>query len=407
IRRAPQDALRGDSRSGTGRPARRAQNVLVITEIALTLLLLSGAGLMARTLIALRRVDPGFNPDHLLTAQIALPDDAYPRAARRIAFHRELMARTATLPGVRSVTIADEIPFGGRAGFAESFNIEGEPRVDWATGHAAMALQVSTSFFHTLGVPLIRGRLPAEGDSDVVVINRAMAAAFWPGGDPLHHRISTLDEPKRPLQIIGIVGDVHAAGVDRAERPSMYVPGVSSRHVSIAIRTSGDPLAIARDVRRIVAALDPGVAIYRFASMDQLIDASLGSRRLGLVMLASFAGFALLVAAIGVFGLLSFTVSRRTREIGVRTALGAGPRDILRSVGSDGLTLLGAGIVLGLVGAVALTRFMATLLFGVAPLDAVTLGAAASAVTLVAVLAAYLPIRRALRIDPLTALRTE
>ncbi|MGH7522854.1 MAG: ADOP family duplicated permease [Gemmatimonadales bacterium] len=407
IRRAPQDALRGGERTGTGRPARRAQNALVITELALTILLLSGAGLMARTLIALNRIDPGFAPDHLLTAQIALPDDAYPRAARRIAFHRELEARVGALPGVQSATIAEEVPFGGSAAFAGSFNVDDEPRGDWATARAAMDHAVSSSFFATLRIPLIRGRLPVASDSNVTVINRAMAAAFWPGGDPLGHRLMTLGDPNRPLLIIGIVGDVHTAGVDRAADPAMYVPGVTGRHVALAIRTTGDPLAVAREVRHIVATLDAGVAVYRFASMDQLIDASLGPRRLGLVLLASFAGFAVLVAAIGVFGLLTFTVSRRTREIGVRTALGARPRDILRSVGADGLALLGAGIMLGLIGAIVLTRFMRSLLFGVVPLDAATLGGAAITVAFVAVIAAYFPIRRALQVDPLTALRAE
>jgi putative ABC transport system permease protein len=407
IGRAPHDALRGGERAGTGRRGRRAQNALVIVELALTLLLLAGAGLMARTLVALNQIEPGFASDHLLTAQIALPDDAYPHAAQRIGFHQALQERVAALPGVQSVTIADELPFAGGAGFAESFNVDDQPRVGWATARAAMDHEVGPGYFATLRMPLIRGRLPLAGDSNVVVINRTMAAAFWPGIDPLGHRIMTLDEPDRPLQIIGVVGDVRTLGVDRPADPAMYVQGVSGRHVALAVRTSGDPTAIERDVQRIAAAIDPGVAVYRFASMDQLLDASLGARRLGMVMLASFAGFAILVAAIGVFGLLTFTVSRRTREIGVRAALGARPRDIVKTVGVDGFRLLVAGVTFGLIGALLLTRFMQSLLYGVVPLDGVTLGSATVLVVVVALIAAALPIRRALRVDPLTALRGE
>lgn len=407
IRRMPYDSLRATPSGGVGRRARRVQHALVVIELAVTLVLLAGAGLMARTLVELRRVDPGFDPDRLMTMEVALPDALYPSQSRRVNYSSGLLTRVSALPGIRSAALADAVPFGGDPEFAESFNVAGEPVLDWATASAAVDHQVSATYLATLRIPLRAGRLFTDRDSNVVVISHAMADAFWPGQDPIHRRIATLDEPTRWLDIIGVVGDMRTAGFDQRANPAMYVHGQSWRHMSLVLRTDGDPVALIPMVRRTIAALDPDVAVYRMTTMERLMERSTGSRRLGLVVLAAFAGFALVIAAVGVFGLLAFAMSRRTREIGIRTALGARRGDILRSVGMEGARPVAIGVVLGVAAAVALTRFMRSLLFGVAPIDPLALGGAAALVAIVALIAAYGPIRRGLAIDPVRVLREE
>jgi putative ABC transport system permease protein len=410
LRKAPQDALRGTPGSGSGgrgRAGQRLRNGLVVTELALTLLLLAGAGLMARSFVQLRHVDPGFNPDRLLTLQVALPDASYPGRQRRDAFYGELLTHVARLPGVRAAASSDELPLKLGTDFGESFNIVGRPILDWSRAPAALNHPVSASYFATMQIPIVRGRGFQPGDSNVMVIDRAMAELFWPGIDPLGQQVATLDAPHRPMTIVGMVGNVRSTGLDRSGVPEMYFPGSGWSHLTLEIRTDGDPMALVRSVRRTVTALDRRVPVYRVAAMTDLMAESLGTRRFDLIVLAAFAAFALLIAAIGVGGVLAFTVSRSTHDIGIRNALGAGPRDILRSVGGPAARLVGFGVAVGLVSAAGLTRFMTSIVYGVAPIDALSFGGATVLVVIVALGACYLPIRRALRVDPLLALRQD
>jgi predicted permease len=410
LRRAPQDALRGTPGTGgggRGRVGQRLRNALVVTELALTLLLLAGAGLMARSFMQLRHLDPGFNPDRLLTLQVALPDASYPGRQSRDAFYGELLTRVARLPGVRAAASSDELPLKLGTDFGESFNIVGRPILDWSRAPAALNHPVSVNYFATMQIPVVQGRGFQPGDSNVMVINRAMADLFWPGRDPLGQQVTTLDAPRRPMTIVGVVGNVRSTGLDRSGLPEMYFPGSGWSHLTLEIRTDGDPMALVRSVRRVVTALDRRVPVYRVAAMTDLMSESLGTRRFDLILLATFAAFALLIAAIGVGGVLAFTVSRSTHDIGIRTALGAGPGDILRSIGGPTARLVGVGVALGLVSAAVLTRFMRSIVFGVAPIDARSFGGATVLVVIVALGACYLPIRRALRVDPLLALRQD
>ena len=386
----------------------RLRGALVVSQVALALLLLCGAGLMLRSFMYLNRVSPGFQTEHLLTMKIALPGGTYRKLEQTRAYLDRLMERLQTLPGVQSVAAASTLPLSGESDWG-TFLIADGATADWAKASAADWRGVSANFFETLHIPLMRGRefTPAdEMNQNTLMINEAMASKFWPKTDPIGKTILNRANGG-PLEIIGIVGDVKGAGLAAQAKPEMYTPLRGFWYAFLVLRTNQEPSKMASAVRREIAAVDRGVPVYQVATMDQLLSASVATQRFNLFLLVLFAALALGLAAVGISSVLAFGVSRRTREIGTRLALGAHPRDVLRLVVRQGMQLVVAGILLGIAGALALTRLMASLLYSVRPTDPATFVVVSVLLALVALLACYVPARRAMRVDPMVALRTE
>lgn len=408
-RREPEGGLRETQRGGTaGRESRRLRNALVVFEVALALLLLCGAGLMLRSFAQLIRVNPGFQTEHLLTMKIALPSGSYPKLEQTSAYLDRLLEGLRTIPGVQSVAAASTLPLSGESDWG-TFVMAGDAPPDWSKASAADWRGVSVDYFRTLGMPLVRGREFTADDAknkNVMIVNEAMTKKFWPGRDALGQRVFT-GHGSEAVEIVGIVGDVKGAGLDAKAKPEMYTLLRGFWYAFLVLRTSGEPAKTAAMVREEVAALDRGVPVYQIATMDELLSRSVAPRRFELFLLAVFAALALGLAAVGIYGVLAFSVSRRTQEIGVRLALGAHPGDVLRLIVGQGMKLVFAGIALGVAGAAVLTRLMASLLYGVRATDPTTFAAVALLLTVVALAACYVPARRAMRVDPTAALRME
>ncbi|HEX8882754.1 MAG TPA: ADOP family duplicated permease, partial [Candidatus Acidoferrum sp.] len=405
----PQGTIRDIRQSeGLGVRGWRLRGALVVSQVALALLLLCGAGLTIRSFVDLNRVSPGFQTEHLLTMKIALPGGRYPKLEQTRTYLDRLMERLKTLPGVQSVAAASTLPLSGESDW-DTFLIADGATADWTKASAADWRGVSADFFETLHIPLMSGRefTPAdEINQNTLIINEAMARKFWPKKDPIGDTILNRDN-RNPLEIIGIVGDVKGAGLSAQAKPEMYTPLRGFWRAFLVVRTNQEPLKMASAVRREIAALDSGVPVYQVATMDQLLSASVATQRFNLFLLVLFAALALGLAAVGISGVLGFGVSQRTREIGIRLALDAHPREVLRLVVRQGMQLVGAGILLGIAGALALTRLMAGLLYSVSPTDPATFIVVSVLLALVALIACYVPARRAMRVDPMAALRAE
>ena len=405
----PQGTIRDIRQSdGLGVRGARLRGALVVSQVALALLLLCGAGLMLRSFTYLNRVSPGFQTEHVLTMKIALPGGTYPKLGQTRAYLDRLMERLQTLPGVQSVAAASTLPLSGESDWG-TFLIADGATADWAKASAADWRGVSANFFETLHIPLMRGRefTPAdEMNQNALIINEAMARKFWPKTDPIGKTILNRANGS-PLEIIGMVADVKGAGLSAQAKPEMYTPLRGFWYAFLVLRTNQEPSKMASAVRTEIAAVDRGVPVYQVATMDQLLSASVATQRFNLFLLVLFAALALGLAAVGISGVLAFGVSRRTREIAIRLALGAHPRDVLRLVVGQGMQLVVAGILLGIAGALALTRLMASLLYRVSPSDPATFVVVSVLLALVALIACYVPARRAMRVDPMVALRTE
>jgi len=405
----PQQALRdGRSNLGLGLRGQKLGSALVVSEVALALLLLCGAGLMLRSFVQLIRVNPGFQTEHLLTMKIALPSGSYPKLEQTRGYFDRLMERLQVLPGVQSVAAASTLPLSGESDWGTFLPADGAAP-DWSKASAADWRGVTPGFFQTLHIPLLRGREFTPDDANkqnAVIINEAAAQKFWPGADPLGRTVF-IGHENRPQEIVGIVANVKGTGLNAAFKPEMYTPLRGFWYAFLALRTNQDPSQLAPAAREEIAALDRGVPVYQVATMDQLLSASMATQRFDLFLLVLFAVLAVALAAIGIYSVLAFGVSRRTREIGIRLALGAHPRDVLGLLVRQGMQLVFAGIALGIVGALALTRLMASLLYGVGSSDPITFLAVSLLLTAVALLACYLPARRAMRLDPIAILRSE
>ena len=387
------------------------RSALVVTQVAVTLLLLVGAGLMARSLWQLLHVPLGFHADHVLTARMTLPRTRYPDATSVAAFHHQVLERLRNSPGVLAAGATAYLPLSGDDnGWA--FSIEGRAPLPTGVFNSAKYRAVSDGYFEAIGMPTMRGRGIASSDQpdapSVVVINEAMARRFWPGEDPVGQRLRFAS---RPRTIIGIVGDVRHEGLNGEPKPEMYVPIAQAPNVEggarLVVRTAGEPTTIVAALRATVAAADPNVPVDLVRTMNDVMAASVGQPRFRAVLLTALSLLALTIAVVGVYGVTSYAVVQRTRELGICLAVGAAPRDILRQVLGRSLALIAAGIACGLLGAAAMTRLMADLLFGITPLDAPTFASVTLLLFLVALVASYLPARRATRIDPVTALRCE
>jgi putative ABC transport system permease protein len=409
-------------RSGdTGRRQGRLRGALVVTEVALALVLLIGAGLLIQSFWNLRRVDTGFRAEDVLAVGVALPQSAYPQNHQVLGFYGQLVERVQALPGVSAAGLASTLPLSGDT-WDTMFHKEGNP-VDTEHFISTDLRMVSPGLFKAMGIELVRGRLLSEQDREdapgVVVINEAMARHAWPSEDPIGKRVQLLDspEPKFPfLTVVGLVRDVKNHGLDLETRQEMYVPYTQFpkafgdrvvRGMAVVARGSEDPSSLAGAVRGVLHALDPELPVTATLTLQDLVTQAGARRRFSMLLLGIFAGVAVALAAVGIYGILSHSVTRRTREIGVRMALGAGQGDVLRLVVGQGLRLTLLGLALGLGLAFGLTRLLSSLLFGVSATDPAVFAAVCGMLAAIALLASYLPARRAMSVDPIEALRHE
>jgi putative ABC transport system permease protein len=413
-------------RSGTGRHQNRARGFLVVSEIALAVILLVCAALMIRTFASLRAVNPGFDPHNILTLQTSLSGGRYGSTAQVDNLIRQMTPRLESLPGVQSAATALMLPIEG--GVDLPFNIAGKPpaKGNMYNGDEQWR-SVSAHYFTAFKIPLLRGRVFSEHDSGnsarVIVINEAMAKKYWQKEDPIGQSMTLgtglgpeFEEPART--IVGIVGNVRENGLTDSNQGVMYVPAGQVTNgltqlankvlpLSWVVRTSQEPTALAPAIQREFLAVDGQLPVSKFRTMEQVISESTARANFTMLLLTIFAGTALLLAALGIYGLMSYSVEQRTQEIGIRVALGASGSDMLRMVIGRGLLLAGIGLAVGLAAAFGLTRLLSALLFGVKASDPMAFGAVAVTLAAVAWVAVYIPARRATRIDPLIALRYE
>ncbi|HEX8187723.1 MAG TPA: ABC transporter permease [Pyrinomonadaceae bacterium] len=395
-----------------GRGSRRLRDSLVVAEIAVAVVMLAGAGLMIRSFLRIQAVDPGFRPENILTLDLALPRAKYKENSQVTAFYDQLTARAAALPGVERAALVDALPLNG--GSILSFVIEGRPELPPEKVQDAEFIEVSPDFFDVMGIRLVRGERFTERDREgapvAALVSETMARRYWPGEDPVGKRVNLGNPERSPwMTVVGVVSDVRRGGLDKEPYPQLYAPvaQLPTRGVTLVARTSGDPLAVVPAVRRELAALDRDLPLYNVRTMEQVLSDSISRRRFQMLLLAAFAGVGLLLAAVGIYGVISYSVAQRRHELGVRMALGARAADILKLVVGQGLGLTLAGVGLGLLGAFALTRVMSSLLYGVSATDPLTFACVSLALLGVALLACLVPARRATKVDPMIALRYE
>ncbi len=395
----------------------RLRSVLVVSEFALALMLLIGAGLMIKSFRRLQEVKPGFQAANLLTARVALPDSKYSEFPKSRSFFQQLFERVQARPEVKSVGAINVLPFGG-GGSDRSFSIEGSEVAPGQPHPDEQVRFVSAGYFRTMQIPLLKGRDFTERDlpdtPQVVIANQALARKYWPNEEAIGKRVSFSTRHPKWYQIVGIVGNVKHRGLDVAEKPEFYIPffqplfaDSNLQPMYLVARTAGEPLSVTAMVRSEVTAIDPEQPISNVLTMDQRIADSVAPRRFNMFLLGLFAGLALLLAAIGIYGIMSFSIEQRTREIGIRMALGARRRDVLKLVLRNGFSLALIGIGLGLGLSFIATRSMSALLYEVSATDPTTFVIDALLFGFVALLACYIPARRATKVDPLVALRYE
>ena len=407
------EILKGSgAQTGSARRQHRVRSILVTTEMALALVLLIGSGLLTRSLIHLISIDPGFNTHRLLTLRLSLSERAYPKPEQKDAFLSTLLARVRALPGVRSAAAGSGLPTLGWWSLAGT-DIEGQPQMPPGLRPDIPHDVVTTDYFQTLGIPLLAGRTFNELDRPstvpVAIVNQAFVRQYFAGQNPIGKHVGRRTSPGVWGEIIGVVGNVRQLGPSQAASPEVYTAYQQEPvgDVNLALRSDADPLALVGLVKAAVQAVDPAQPVYDVATMDQRLSESMAPQRFNALLVGGVALAALGLAGVGTFGVLAYSVARRTSEIGVRMALGASRAQVTRLVIGEGLRLCGLGVVLGLVASVPLTRLLGGVLFGVGPSDPVALAAASVALVLVAVVACYIPARRALLVDPITALRHE
>jgi predicted permease len=408
------ETLKEGGRSLIGAGNRKLRNLLVIAEIALSLVLLVGAGLLIRSFIRVQQVEPGFVTQSVLSLRLSVVGTSYSQEPRRSSFFQELWERIRNLPEVESVGGVSALPLSGGVGWG-SITIEGYDSASGQSSIQADGRVASVGYFETLKIPLRSGRYFTDQDAKeslkVAIIDEHMARTYWPGADPIGKRLKRGGSGSTApwMTIVGVAGNVKHYALDSDSRVTFYMPHLQSPSSSmyVTLRTSGDPLSLAAAVTQEARAMDPNVAVYDVKSMDGRVSESLARRRFAMLALGLFAAVAALLAAIGIYGVMSYTVAQRTREIGIRVALGANTGDVIRLMVSQGMTLAAIGVGIGLAVAVAVTRVMASLLFGVSATDPATFVVIALALAGVALLACYIPARRATRVDPMVALRCE
>lgn len=402
------EALQSESRNASGRVTlRRVRQTLVVAQLGLSLTLLIAAGLLAKSFLELRITNPGFRTGNVLTARMTLTEPGYATAERQREFMASVLERVRQLPGVDSAAVVGGMPIGN-AGNYETFIIKGQPPVPRGQKPRMGMIKVSPDYFRVLGVPLLQGRLLTARDERseprVVVANEAFVRQFFPDQNPLGQRISG-SPSEEPVweEIVGVVGNIHQGGLDRDVAPTIY--RCSLQGDALLIHSASDPTPLIPAVEKLVASIDRDQPIYDVRTMQRRLDDSLGSRRFNAVLIGCFAFIAAILASIGVYGVMSYLVTLRTYEIGIRLALGAQPAQVLHLILREGLALGALGSVLGIAGAAGLSRFLATLLYGVGTHDAATYSIFTVMLFAVVLAAATIPGRRAARVDPVTALR--
>ncbi|HYU98710.1 MAG TPA: ABC transporter permease, partial [Pyrinomonadaceae bacterium] len=409
------ESLKEGGRSGAeGARRNRIRGVLVVGELAIAVVLLVGAGLLIQSLWRLRQVSPGFESQNLLTFVVGIPEVKYP-TGKQAQFYRDLITRIQSLPGVRSASSIIPLPLSGDS-FSISFETEGRP-VAKGDRPSADFFAVQGDYFKTLGVSMLKGRDFTERDNKqgppVVIVNQAFARKFFPNEDPVGKRVrpgisTDTDEPAM-REIIGVVSDIRNRNLSSELRPGYYMPAAQMpfNQMTLVVRTTNDPHSVITAVQNEVHAMDNELPIFNVKTMDEYISATVAGPRFNATLLVIFAGVALILTIVGLYGVMSYSVAQRTNEIGIRMALGAQTSDVLRLIVSQGFKLVLIGLGIGLAGAFALMRVIASLLFGVTAKDPLTFAAVAVLLALVALLACYIPARRATRLDPLHALRYE
>jgi putative ABC transport system permease protein len=410
------EALKEGGRSATAGGARqRLRSMFVVMELAVALVLLVGAGLLIKTFWNLRSVESGFNPDHLLTMRLVLPDTRYKEVATQKHFRNQMLAGINSLPGVQAA-IVSELPLTGDS-LNHEFLIDNRPPIAPGDEPSLETRSIMGDYFKVMQIPLLMGR--DFGSQDFVenaplvgIANEEMVRQYFQNENPLGKRVRwARSEEIRWITIVGVVGDVKHYGLDVPELPALYSPYTQAppwkRWQSIAARTQGDPSMMAQSIKQEIWKVDSQLPVTYVETMNQLAAESFAARRFNMSLLTLFAGLALILAAIGIYGVMSYAVTQRTQEIGIRMALGARTFDVLKLIIRNGMMLVVIGVGIGLVGAIALTRLMASLLFGVTPTDGLTIGAVSLVLIVVALLACFIPARKATKVDPLVALRYE
>jgi putative ABC transport system permease protein len=404
---------------GSSSASRRAfaRNAFVVTQLGLALVLLAGSGLLIRSFVRLIGVDPGFDSGHLLTFKVTLPNSKYGTDPLCLAFFHQLLARISAVPGVRSVSMESFPPLTG-LGSATGVHILSQPQQSLMDLPVANVRVVGSDYLSTMNIPLRAGRFfsaqELAEEKHVTIINQVFADKYLHGVDPLGQKaviyMKSLEESgNHPSEIIGVVGDVHQMGLDTAPEPTVYWPHpeLVMTGMTILVRTSNDPLALVTTIRGELQQLDPDLPMAAVATMDQLLSDSLSRSRFTMLLLGIFSAVALVLAAVGIYGLIAYSVTQRTQELGIRIALGAQRRDVLRLVLGQGARLTLLGVTLGLLAALAISRLLASMLFGVSATDPLTFAGVVALLATVALLASFIPARRATRVDPIVALRYE
>jgi putative ABC transport system permease protein len=406
------EGARGASAS---RSQQRLRNVFVVGELAVALVLLVGAGLLVKTFWKLRNVEPGFSPDHLLTMRVELPETRYKEVEPQTRFRTQALANINSLPGTQAAMVS-ELPLSGDS-LNHDFLIEGRPPIAPGDEPSLETRSVMGDYFHVMQMPLKSGRDFQTPDFDlnaplVGIVNDEMVKQYFPSENPLGKRVRWARSPAvQWIEIVGVVGNVKHFGLDLPEQPALYSPYTQinswKRWMSFAVRTQADPAAMTQAVKEQIWKVDSQLPITKAQTMNEVAAASFDARRFNMLLLTLFAGLALVLAAVGVYGVMSYAVTQRTHEIGIRMALGAQVGNVMRLVMKSGLVIAIAGVAIGLAGAFALTRLMSSLLFAVEPTDKATFAGVSLCLLLIALAACYIPARRATKVDPLVALRYE
>ena len=409
------ESLKEGRGAGAGARKNRVRGVLVVAELAIAVVLLVGAGLLIQSLWRLQHVNPGLQPENILTFNLSLPDVRYP-SEKQVRFYRDLIVRMRSLPGVQSASAVMPLPLSGDR-FSISFQIEGRPVAPKDEPSADLFI-AETNYFRTMGIPIIKGRDFEDRDqhtsTPVIIITEQFARQYFPGENPvgkrIHPGISTWDnEDSTMREIIGVAGDVRNRALNTEPKPAYYMPQSQLPFTQLiaVVKSTNDPRALTGSLTREVRAMDPELPVFSVKTMEEYISSSVAAPRFNTTLLSIFAAVALVLTIIGLYGVMSYSVAQRTNEIGIRMALGAQTRDVLGLIVKDGMKLVLLGLVLGISGALGLTRLLSTLLFGVTTRDPVTFVAIAALLSFVAILACYIPAWRATRVDPLEALRCE